>query len=112
MVTDRDLAYFQTVVDEFKKNKSIRDMSISLGISRVKVRKILITMGVIQYPLTEQALAMKKEGMLLQEIAEALDCSPATLSTYMPYDDRVYGREEKTAVAQRIELYHQRQQTA
>ena len=65
MITDKDIIYFQTVVDEFARNNSIRDTANSLGISRAKVRKILITMGIIQYPLTQQALSMKKEGMLL-----------------------------------------------
>ena len=49
-----DRKRFETVVNEYEKNQSIRDTAISLDISRVKVRKILITVGVFISPLTDQ----------------------------------------------------------
>ena len=102
-MTEKDDAFFQSVVDAYHGcHESIRDTAKVMGLSRTKVRKILITMGEIESDITAKALALRKKGYACEEIADALGVSTATLSTYMPYGERVYNREEKTKNAIRV----------
>lgn len=107
-----DLLFFNKVVDQYKESKSIRDVSIKLFLSRSKVRKILITMGVLKSEITEKALRYIELGHSQQEIAELLSVSEATLSTYLPYGNRVLNREVKSNDAIRCENYRARQAVA
>ncbi len=86
---DQVTAFFQSTKDEEHPKGSIRETSIEFGINRNKVRKILITSGEITSPITEQALKLRQEGFSIEEVAEKLDVSTATVSTYLPYDDRI-----------------------
>ncbi len=82
-------AYFRSTKTGPKMNGSIRDTAIKFGINRNKVRKILITMGEIVSPITESALYMRQKGMSIKEIARDLGVSVATVSTALPYEDKV-----------------------
>ena len=102
-MTEKDDLFFQSVVDAYHGcHESIRDTAKVMGLSRTKVRKILITMGEIESDITSKALALRKKGYARDEIADELGVSTATLSTYMPYGERVYNREEKTKNAIRV----------
>ena len=83
-----------------------------MNISRTKVRKILITMGVIQSEIADKALPLIQNGMSLKEIFEKLNISIATLSNYLPYGNRVYSRENRTNDAIRSKQYKERQKNA
>ena len=82
-------AYYRGTKASEESDGSIRDTSLRFSINRNKVRKILITMGEIESPLTEPALAMRKRGMTVKEIAKDLGVSVATVSTALPYEDKV-----------------------
>lgn len=102
-MTEKDELFFQSVVDAYHAcHESLRDTAKAMQLSRTKVRKILITMGAIESDITERALALREKGYAREEIADALGVSAATLSTYMPYGERVYNREEKTKNAIRV----------
>lgn len=102
-MTEKDELFFQSVVDAYYAcHESLRDTAKAMQLSRTKVRKILITMGAIESDITERALALREKGYDRDEIADALGVSAATLSTYMPYGERVYNREEKTKNAIRV----------
>ena len=102
-MTEKDELFFQSVVDAYHAcHESLRDTAKAMQLSRTKVRKILITMGAIESDVTERALALREKGYDRDEIADALGVSAATLSTYMPYGERVYNREEKTKNAIRV----------
>lgn len=102
-MTEKDELFFQSVVDVYHAcHESLRDTAKAMQLSRTKVRKILITMGAIESDITERALALREKGYGRDEIADALGVSAATLSTYMPYGERVYNREEKTKNAIRV----------
>ncbi len=87
---------------------SIRSVAIKLDLSRTKVRKILVTLGVIKNNITDQALFLKEQGMTLEEIADEMGLSMATVSTYLPYDTILYNGEEKSYNAVIIDRYRQR----
>lgn len=102
-MTEKDELFFQSVVDAYYAcHESLRYTAKAMQLSRTKVRKILITMGAIESDITERALALREKGYDRDEIADALGVSAATLSTYMPYGERVYNREEKTKNAIRV----------
>ncbi len=108
-----DKEYFESVVAAYhESNCSIRETANQMEISRSKVRKILITMGEITSDITEKALPLLAEGKSQKEIAEILGVSVATLSTYLPYGNRVFNREDKTEDAIRSEEYRNRQKLA
>lgn len=113
MSKEKDELYFKTVVDAYEESgESIRDTSKKLGISRTKVRKILITMGIIESEITSEANELLNKGHSQTEVAEMLNISTATLSSYLPYGNRVYNRTEKTDVAKRVEDCRSRQTLA
>ena len=102
-MTEKDAVFFRTVVKTYHDcHESIRDTAKELQLSRTKVRKILITMGEIESEITARAMALREKGYARDEIADELGVSAATLSTYMPYGERVYNREEKTKNAIRV----------
>lgn len=87
---------------------SVRAVATQLNISRTKVRKILVTLGVIQSDITEQAKKLKESGLSISEIADRLGISMATVSTYLPYETVIYNGEEKSPNAIHIERYRDR----
>ena len=112
-MTEKDELFFQSVVDAYHAcHESLRDTAKAMQLSRTKVRKILITMGEIESEITERAMALREKGYARDEIADALSVSAATLSTYMPYGERVYNREEKTKNAIRVKNCLARQAVA
>ena len=112
-INERDYEFMLKVRDAYYNSQeeevgSIRAVATEFNLSRTKVRKILVTLGVIKSELTEKALALKRRGMGLEEIADELGCSMATVSTYLPYDTVIYNGEEKTPGAIRLEKYRER----
>ena len=66
---------FEKVVFAYERNKSIREVARELNISHAKVRKILITCGVLQYNKTNDALMALNSGKTIREIAREWNCS-------------------------------------
>ncbi len=89
-------------------DNSIRAVSLSLGLSRTKVRKILVTLGAIQSEITETAMKLKSQGLTIGQIADEMGVSMATVSTYLPYDTILYNGEEKSYNAIILERYRKR----
>lgn len=112
-MNEQDLEFFEKVVKTYHQlDESIRETAHEMQLSRTKVRKILITMGEIESPITDKALPLLGEGKSQTEVAEILGISTATLSTYLPYGDRICGREDKTKNAIRTKGYKERQSVA
>lgn len=109
----KDREFFESVVAAYHDSDcSIRETATQMDISRSKVRKILITMGEIISDITEKALPLLAEGKPQKEVADILGVSVATLSTYLPYGNRVFNREDKTEDAIRSKEYRIRQKSA
>ena len=62
-----------------------------MNIPRAKVKRILITIGLIKSPLSEEVLKKAAKGVPLQEIAEEYDLSVYMLKNYLPYNAYRYG---------------------
>jgi len=78
-------------------------------ISRIKVRKILITTGDIAYPQTQQIQALMKSGMNIVAVAEKMHLSISSVNSLLPYTKGVYGLDV-SAAADRTQLYRARKQ--
>lgn len=78
------------------------------GISRIKVRKILITTGELRYPLTDQIEKLLAAGMKIDTVAERLKISKSTANSLIPYQKGVYKLSEVSAAAERTALYRER----
>ena len=78
------------------------------GISRIKVRKILITTGDLSYYLTGQIEKLHTAGMKIDAVAENLKIRKSTVNSLIPYQKGVYKLSKVSAAAERTALYRLR----
>ncbi|MGI6669980.1 MAG: hypothetical protein ACOX58_00095 [Christensenellales bacterium] len=78
------------------------------GISRLKVRKILITTHDLSYPLTTTISSLLAEGKSVGEICSKLRMSKSTVNSLIPYTKGAYKLSEVSAAAERTQIYRQR----
>lgn len=78
-------------------------------ISRIKVRKILITTGDIICPQTQQIQTLIKSEMSIGAVAEKMGISISSVNSLLPYSKGVYGLDV-SAAADRTQLYRARKQ--
>ena len=79
------------------------------GISRIKVRKILITTGEISYPQTAQIQTALAAGKKMPAVAEKMKLSISTINSLLPYSKGVYGLDV-SAAADRTAIYRARKE--
>lgn len=91
-------------------NGSINQISNEFGISRVKVRKLLITAGVYQSDTCDWINQLHSKGKSIQEIQEITHMSYPAVQSYLPHEKTVYNMEEASTNAERIKIYRERQQ--
>lgn len=77
------------------------------SISRIKVRKILITTGDLTYPETKQIQELLAAGKKMTEVCEILKMAPSTVNSLLPYSKGVYGLDV-SAAADRTAIYRSR----
>ena len=77
------------------------------GISRIKVRKILITTGDLAYPETQQIQELLAAGKKMTEVCDILKMAPSTVNSLLPYSKGVYGLDV-SAAADRTAIYRLR----
>ena len=80
------------------------------GLSRIKVRKILITTGDLVYKETSEIESLLREGMSVSEAAEKLKIAVSTANSFLPYTKGVYKLSEVSAAAERTHLYRERKE--
>ncbi len=82
-------------------------MAEEFGISRIKVRKILITTGDLTYPETRQIQELLAASNQMTEVCDILKMAPSTVNSLLPYSKGVYGLDV-SAAADRTEVYRAR----
>lgn len=109
---EQDYGFMLKVKEAYEKQGSsegsIRAVATEFGISRTKVRKILVTLGAIKSEITEKASELKAKGLTLEQIADEMGVSMATVSTYLPYNTVMYNSENQSANAGNIKRYRER----
>ena len=78
------------------------------GISRLKVRKILITTGDVAYPETKRIQELLARGMKKQDACEHLNMSISTLNSFLPYEKGVYNLADVSIYAENSRIYRER----
>ena len=115
-ISERDFAFMQEVLSSFDaedspEGGSIRAVAQKFGITRTKVRKILITLGALSSPLPDEAVFLRDAGLTLRQIADQLGLALSTVSMYMPYATVMYKGEEQSANALRIKNFRRKLET-
>ena len=88
-----------------KDSRSINDTSAHFHITRSKVTKILITMGVLSTPLSRKLQKLRGQGMSVKEMAEKLGVSVGTVSSNLPYEDEIHGSDTASDHAKAMREY-------
>ena len=120
-ISDRDCSFMGDVTEYFRgtitpeqPEGSIRRTAKHFNLARAKVRKILITEGVLKSELTDQLVFMRKQGKSIGEIAGETGLSKSTISTYLPYGDIIGNSLDPSKHAKEVRMYraYERKQIA
>lgn len=77
-------------------------------LSTAKIRKILITGGCWSTKRSREVAEMYDKYGSVAKVAEALEISTAMVTMSLPYEKTVYGLEEKSSDARRMERFRAR----
>lgn len=113
-------AFFSSVSDAYRHpgvgeasedgNKSISLLAEEFGVSRLKIRKILITTGDLVYSETGRIQALLVDGMKKQEACDQLHIAISTLNSFLPYERGVYNLAEVSNYAENCRVYRERKE--
>lgn len=105
------MSLINEVVKDYKSKKSINAVAKSMHISPQKIRKILLTAGVIQPEFTRQALYYLSNGLSKSEVAQKLEISLKVLQSYLPYTRMPYNQLTKSENAKKNRSLEKKKQT-
>ena len=100
------------VIDSYRELGSISKVAAALGLSTVKVRKILITHGLWESKTSKAIGDMYALGVPPQFIAYDLGTSINNVLAYTPYDRGVYLKETRSADSVNSAKYRDRKKSA
>lgn len=106
-VTDAYLNPTEDTADENGK-MSLNVLAGEFSMSRIKLRKLLITSGVYETPISRKVNEFYNSGKTVKEIQTITGLSAASVSGYLPYQKTIYNLEESTLVAERLRKYRNR----
>lgn len=89
-------------------HKSINVLAEEFGVSRLKVRKILITTGDAIYSETKRIQQLLSQGKTKKEVCSQLNIAIATLNSFLPYDKGVYNLTDVSNYAENSKVYRAR----
>ncbi len=95
----------QQVIASYKNNTSVLKISNMHQISRSKVRKILISEGIIVSPLISNIKTLLLEGKNKKQICNILKISSSTFNDNVSYEKGLYHRQERSKQALRSERF-------
>lgn len=81
---------FEAVIEKYKGGMPIKEIAKELGLSEVKVRRILITEELWSSRTSEEVLLLHRRGLSAADIAEKLQKPLKTVQAYMPYTKGEY----------------------
>ena len=117
-ISEKDLEFMARVAAYYlgggtieTPKESIRSTAQHFNINRNKVRKILITAGVIESSISEDARSLRAQGLSVKDIAIALGVSVATVSTAIPYEDKIDNSLDPSAHAAEVREYRAYERT-
>ena len=84
------------VIEAYRRLGSVTAVAQYLGVSVVKVRRILITAGLWRSERSDAILDLLHEGFSSDEIATKLNVTRKAVEAYMPYTQGSYGGFERS----------------
>lgn len=100
------------IIQSYRQTKSILKTAEKIGVSTVKVRKVLITEGLWESDTSRQIGILLNQGLTSEQIADKLYMSIKNVQAYMPYERGVYGGEEQSQESMRASRYRKRMKMA
>lgn len=79
-----------------------------IGLSALKVRKILVTAGVFENEIADEVNRLYRDGKSPVEIQEITGLGRSSVNGYLPYVKALYNTKEVSANAERIRLFRER----
>lgn len=98
------------VAEVYQATNEIKATAIELDLPPNKVKKLLITAGVLKYTETEQIQSLLQQGKTIAEIQTSMGFSYSTINTYLPYSKVIYKMSEISQNAERVNRYKNRKQ--
>ena len=83
---------YEQIIKEYQSSSSIIDIAEKFGISRTKVRRVLITEGLWSSRASEEIGMLAKEGYRPEQIAAKLHMTIKNVQAYLPYTRGMYGQ--------------------
>lgn len=80
----------------------------ALGVTPIKVRKMLITAGYYSTEISRKVQALRDEGYSIQEIMEETGLKKASVNGYLPYTKGAYNLENPSLYAEQGRLFRTR----
>ena len=106
---EKQMAQLLECVDDcFMQTGEIKATAEELGISSIKVKKLLITSGKLEYEETKQIQRLLAYGKKLSEVQQELGLKKSSINSYLPYSKVPYKESEISANADRCDLYRKR----
>ena len=112
---------FKTVVEVFNSKDNVKKevsyVAEMLEISALKARKLLITAGeragdpgtYYTTPISDEVQKLYDSGVSIDNIADKLELSHASVIGYLPYTKTVYSMKQLSVDAERIKRFRERQ---
>jgi len=86
----------------------IKATAIELNMNPIRVKKLLITSGKLEYEETKQIQRLLAYGRSLLEIQSEMNLKKSSINSYLPYSKLPYKEDEISANADRCDLYRKR----
>ena len=102
----------QRIIDTYQKLGSIKDTAKQLGVSDVKVRRTLITVGLWRSRSSDAVKELLRLGCSVDEVAEQLHISRKAVEAYMPYSRGSYDAADQSLDSLKSHNYRARKQHA
>lgn len=101
---------YAKIVESYKRTGSVDKTAAELKVSRIKVRRVLITEELWSSELTREIAELRKQNLDTEEIAEKLHYSVKNIEAFSPYKrmKRGYGDGESSIYAIRSKAYRDR----
>lgn len=106
-VTDAYLNPTEGCADE-QGHTYLNLLAEEFSMTPIKVRKLLITSGAYETPVSIAVNKLYRDGKTVKEIQQIMELSSASVNAYLPYNKAVYKLEDATLTAERLRKYRQR----
>ncbi len=106
-VTDAYLNPTEGTADE-NGHMYLNLLAEEFSMTPIKIRKLLITSGAYETPMSRKVNELYNSGKTVKEIQTITELSSASVNGYLPYKKAVYNLEEATLTAERVRKYRKR----